>query len=92
MTNFCPHGNDPSGSIKGGKFLNQLKEYQLPNKDSALILLRRGRHDFHVKWFYAFRFVLSKSLNTSDYLLLTASSQLLRLNMYICCCSFETLF
>jgi hypothetical protein len=36
MANFCLHGNDPSGSTKGGKFLNQLKEYQLINRDSAL--------------------------------------------------------
>jgi hypothetical protein len=29
------HGNEPSGSIKGGKFLDQLSDRQLLNKDSA---------------------------------------------------------
>jgi len=31
----CEHGNEPSGSIKGGKFLDYLGGYQLLKKDSA---------------------------------------------------------
>jgi hypothetical protein len=31
----CEHGNEPWGSIKGGKFLNQLSDYQLFKLDSA---------------------------------------------------------
>jgi hypothetical protein len=29
------HGNEPSGSIKGGKFLDQLSNSEVPKKDSA---------------------------------------------------------
>jgi len=31
----CEHGNEPSGSIKGAKFLDQLSNYQLLKKDPA---------------------------------------------------------
>jgi hypothetical protein len=31
----CEHGNEPSGSIKGGEFLDQLSDCQLLKKDSA---------------------------------------------------------
>jgi hypothetical protein len=31
----CEHGNEPSGSIKGGKFLGQMSDCQHLNKDSA---------------------------------------------------------
>jgi hypothetical protein len=30
----CEHGNEPSGSIQGGKFLDQLSYYQILIKDS----------------------------------------------------------
>jgi hypothetical protein len=29
------HGNEPSGSIKGGEFINYLSDYYLLEKDSA---------------------------------------------------------
>jgi len=29
MAGFCEHGNEPSGFIKGGEFLDSLSEYQL---------------------------------------------------------------
>jgi hypothetical protein len=32
---FCEHGNEPSGSIKGGEFLDQLNDCQLLKKDSG---------------------------------------------------------
>jgi hypothetical protein len=31
----CEHGNEPSGSIKGGEFVDQLSDCQLVKKDSA---------------------------------------------------------
>jgi hypothetical protein len=31
----CEHGNDPSGSIKSGKYLDQLRDYWLVKKDPA---------------------------------------------------------
>jgi len=30
----CEHGNEPSSSVKGGEFLDQLSDYQLLKKDS----------------------------------------------------------
>jgi hypothetical protein len=36
----CEHGNEPSGSIKGGKFLDWLSDYQLLKKDCSLELVR----------------------------------------------------
>jgi hypothetical protein len=35
VTGCCEHGNEPSVSIKGGEFLDQLSEYFLLKKDSA---------------------------------------------------------
>jgi hypothetical protein len=35
VAGFCEEGNEPSGSINGGKFLDQFKEYQLFKMDSA---------------------------------------------------------
>jgi hypothetical protein len=32
----CKHGKEPSGSIKGGKFIDQLNDYWFLKKDSAL--------------------------------------------------------
>jgi hypothetical protein len=31
----CEHGNEPSGSIKGGEFLDWLSDSQLLKKDTA---------------------------------------------------------
>jgi hypothetical protein len=31
----CEHDNEPSGSIKGREFLDQLSDYQLHENDSA---------------------------------------------------------
>jgi hypothetical protein len=31
----CEHGNEPSGSIKGGEFLHYLSDCKLLKKDSA---------------------------------------------------------
>jgi hypothetical protein len=31
MEGYCEHGNDISSSIKGGKFLDQLNDYQFPD-------------------------------------------------------------
>jgi hypothetical protein len=33
------HGNEPSGSIKGGEFIDKLSDCQLLKKDSASFLL-----------------------------------------------------
>jgi hypothetical protein len=30
---FCGHGNEPSGSIKGEEFLDELSDYQVLKKD-----------------------------------------------------------
>ena len=35
VTGICDYGNEPSGSIKCGDFLDQLKTGQLLKKDSA---------------------------------------------------------
>jgi hypothetical protein len=35
MTDFCQHGNEPSGSLKRGEFLEYLSHYQLLNEDCA---------------------------------------------------------
>jgi hypothetical protein len=32
----CEHGNEPSDSIKGGEFLDNVSDYQLLNKDPDL--------------------------------------------------------
>jgi len=32
---FCEHGNEASGSIKGGEFLDCLNDYKRLKKDSA---------------------------------------------------------
>jgi hypothetical protein len=44
MIGSCEHGNEPSDSIKGGEFLNQLSICQLLRKDltpwSLIILLQ----------------------------------------------------
>jgi hypothetical protein len=34
----CGHSNDPSGSIKGQEFLDQLSNYQFLKKDSVAAL------------------------------------------------------
>jgi hypothetical protein len=36
MTGSCEHGNQPSGSIICGEFLNSLRNERLIRKDSAL--------------------------------------------------------
>jgi hypothetical protein len=33
---FCEHGNEPSGSIKGWEFLDQLSNYKLLKKDHGV--------------------------------------------------------
>jgi hypothetical protein len=35
VVGFCEHGNEHSGSIKGGEFLDWLVDYKLLKKDSA---------------------------------------------------------
>jgi hypothetical protein len=35
VADCCEHGNGPSGSIKGGEFLDRLKHCQLSNNESA---------------------------------------------------------
>jgi hypothetical protein len=35
VTGSCGHGNETSGSTKGGEFLDYLSNYQLIKKDSA---------------------------------------------------------
>jgi hypothetical protein len=35
VVNFCKHGNELSGFIKGGEFLEYLSDYQLHKEDSA---------------------------------------------------------
>jgi hypothetical protein len=39
VADSCEHGNEPSGSIKGGNFLEQLSDYQLLKQDSPLVSL-----------------------------------------------------
>jgi hypothetical protein len=34
MAGFCEYSNEPSDSICGGEFLDQMSDYQLPKKDS----------------------------------------------------------
>jgi hypothetical protein len=34
----CEHDNEPSGSIKGGEFLEQLSDCHILNKDSSVRL------------------------------------------------------
>jgi hypothetical protein len=36
MAGFCGHENEPSVSIKGGEFIDQLSNYQLFKKENAL--------------------------------------------------------
>jgi hypothetical protein len=31
----CEHGNEPSGSIKGGEFLDRLSDHKIRKKDCA---------------------------------------------------------
>jgi len=33
MTSSCEDGNEPSGSVRGGKFLDWLSDYELVKKD-----------------------------------------------------------
>jgi hypothetical protein len=40
----CEHNNEPSGSIKGGEFLDQLGDYQILKKK----LEYNGKHQFLV--------------------------------------------
>jgi hypothetical protein len=35
VVGFCEHGNELSGSIKDGEFLDYLSDYQLLNEDCA---------------------------------------------------------
>jgi hypothetical protein len=35
VTGSYEHGNEPSGSVKGDEFLDQMNDYQLLKKDSA---------------------------------------------------------
>ena len=35
VADACEYGNEPSGSMKGGEFLDQLQTSQLLKKDSA---------------------------------------------------------
>jgi hypothetical protein len=35
VTGFCEHGNEPSGSIRGGEFFDNLSDCQPLEKDSA---------------------------------------------------------
>jgi hypothetical protein len=34
VAGWCEHENESSGSIKGGKFLDQVSDYQIPKKDA----------------------------------------------------------
>jgi hypothetical protein len=36
VAEFCEHGTESSGCIKGGEFLDLLSDYQLLKEDSAL--------------------------------------------------------
>jgi len=35
VAGYCKHGNEYSGCIKGGKFIDQLSGYKLAKKDSV---------------------------------------------------------
>jgi hypothetical protein len=35
VADSCEHGNEPSGSIKGGEFYDQLSDYQFFKKESV---------------------------------------------------------
>jgi len=34
VAGYCEYGNEPSGFIKGGEFVDQLSDFQLLKKDS----------------------------------------------------------
>jgi hypothetical protein len=36
VADSCEHGNEPSGSINGGEFIDQLSSYQLLKENSAV--------------------------------------------------------
>jgi hypothetical protein len=36
VADYCEYGNESSGFIKGGEFLDQLRDYELLRKDSVL--------------------------------------------------------
>jgi hypothetical protein len=36
VAGYCEHGNEPSGSVKGGEFLNWLSDCQLLKKEPVL--------------------------------------------------------
>jgi hypothetical protein len=38
MAGSGEHGNEYSGSVKGGKFLHQMNDWQLVKEDSALLV------------------------------------------------------
>jgi hypothetical protein len=42
----CKHGNEPSGSVKGGVFLEYLSDYQLLKKDSSMETFRLVMNNF----------------------------------------------
>jgi len=35
VADYCEHGNETSGFIKGGEFVDWLSDYKLPKKGSA---------------------------------------------------------
>jgi len=39
MVRSCDHGNEPSGSVKGGGFLDQVSECWLPKKGRSTELV-----------------------------------------------------
>jgi len=39
MAGPCGHGNELSGSVKGGEFLDRLSDYQLLKEDSGLVIV-----------------------------------------------------
>jgi hypothetical protein len=44
MAGYCEHGNEPSGSITGGEFLEEVSDQQLLKNGSAPWSLLYGHH------------------------------------------------
>jgi hypothetical protein len=40
LAGSCEYGNEPSGCIKGGEFLDQLSDYQIFNKNLFLSCIK----------------------------------------------------
>jgi hypothetical protein len=50
VTGFCQHGNEPSGCIKGGDFIDQIRGYRLISNEAKLYYFQHIlTNNFHIK-------------------------------------------